>query len=250
LCALFALRRELRESVDEITDPSVAQARLAWWRDEIMRLASGSPSHPVTLALALHGAWREPPRSQILHKLLESAAEDLGQTRYLDFIGLERALDLDYGALFVGCARELGVTDALQLESVSQLGVAYALSEVIQRVGQDARHARIYLPIDELQRFAVPAGEILERRASAGLEPLLKFQHERVLRKVGAAVGALPRGSQRSLRPLLILLTLSLRLLDECAREKFQVLRHRLELTPWRASCLASGVWLGVIGPA
>ncbi|MDI9654050.1 squalene/phytoene synthase family protein, partial [Burkholderia cenocepacia] len=48
LTALFALRRELEETVKETSDPTVGHTKLAWWHKELAALADGQPSHPVT----------------------------------------------------------------------------------------------------------------------------------------------------------------------------------------------------------
>src|SRR4051812_26371022 len=52
ITALYAFCREVDDAVDEPTDPSVAGARLAWWRSEVQSLYAGTPQHPVTRALA------------------------------------------------------------------------------------------------------------------------------------------------------------------------------------------------------
>ena len=54
LTALFALRREFEETVKETSDPTIGRTKLAWWQNEIAALASGSPSHPVSKALAAY----------------------------------------------------------------------------------------------------------------------------------------------------------------------------------------------------
>ena len=52
ITALYAFCREVDDTVDEASDPSVARTKLAWWRDEVARLFAGAPQHPVTRALA------------------------------------------------------------------------------------------------------------------------------------------------------------------------------------------------------
>ncbi len=54
ITALYAFCREVDDVVDEVTDPSLAATKLAWWRSEVDRLYAGKPTHPVTRALAPH----------------------------------------------------------------------------------------------------------------------------------------------------------------------------------------------------
>ena len=52
ITALYAFCREVDDVVDECTDAAVAQTKLAWWRQELVRLYAGEAQHPVTRALA------------------------------------------------------------------------------------------------------------------------------------------------------------------------------------------------------
>ena len=51
LKAFFAFCREVDDVVDESLEPSVAAAKLAWWRGEVSAAFAGHPSHPVMQAL-------------------------------------------------------------------------------------------------------------------------------------------------------------------------------------------------------
>lgn len=46
--ALFRLKELLDAVPLEVSDPGVAGVKLAWWREELDRLASGQPRHPLT----------------------------------------------------------------------------------------------------------------------------------------------------------------------------------------------------------
>jgi len=51
ITAFYAFCREVDDVVDEVTDPGVAQTKLAWWQAEVARAYAGEPTHPVTQAL-------------------------------------------------------------------------------------------------------------------------------------------------------------------------------------------------------
>ena len=51
ITAFYAFCREVDDVVDEILDPSVANAKLAWWQSEVAQAFAGQPSHPVMKAL-------------------------------------------------------------------------------------------------------------------------------------------------------------------------------------------------------
>src|SRR5512133_430199 len=51
ITAFYAFCREIDDVVDEVTDPGVAQTKLAWWQVEVAQSYAGNPSHPVMKAL-------------------------------------------------------------------------------------------------------------------------------------------------------------------------------------------------------
>src|SRR5688572_32211010 len=54
ITAFYAFCREVDDVVDEVSDPSVAATKLAWWRKEVAQAFAGTPVHPVMKALMPH----------------------------------------------------------------------------------------------------------------------------------------------------------------------------------------------------
>ena len=52
LLGIYALGAEWQALMDPATETSVAHLKLAWWQDEMQRLAAGSPVHPISGYLA------------------------------------------------------------------------------------------------------------------------------------------------------------------------------------------------------
>src|SRR5690349_4226207 len=88
ITALYAFCREVDDVVDEVHDAGVAQAKLAWWRQEIARTFDGTPQHPVAKALVT--VVREfPLPEEHFQTVIDGMAMDLEHMRYLDFASLE-----------------------------------------------------------------------------------------------------------------------------------------------------------------
>ncbi|CAG9196904.1 Phytoene synthase [Paraburkholderia tropica] len=245
LAALFALRRELEETAKETSDPTVGRTKLAWWQKELAALAAGNPSHPVTKALAAH---LDDPASHypLLQQLLAGFEMDFEQARYLDMPNLRRYID-GVGGTFAtlvaqACARTPQERDAAA-NWAAPLGHALTLAQFVPEIGNDARHGRIYVPIDELQRYNVTAADLINRRYSAEFTELMQFQTARAREALNAALDAIPAAERKPQRALRSLAALELALLDEVEREDFQVLHQHIALTPirklwvaWRAA--------------
>jgi len=56
ITALYALCREVDDTVDDATDAGVARVKLDWWRKEVAAMIAGHPTHPVTQTQQPHPA--------------------------------------------------------------------------------------------------------------------------------------------------------------------------------------------------
>src|SRR3982751_6577176 len=178
ITAFYAFCREVDDVVDEVSDPGVARTKLAWWSSEVAKSYRGQPEHPVMRALMPCAAQFGIEERQ-LQAVIQGCEMDLQQTRYLDFPALERYCHLVAGIVGEVSARIFGQSQAQTTEYAHKLGLAFQLTNIVRDVGEDAMRGRIYLPVNELQRFDVKAQELLERRYSDRFVALMKFQADR-----------------------------------------------------------------------
>jgi phytoene synthase len=242
ITAFYAFCREVDDVVDEVNDPSVAATKLAWWRKEVAASFAGEPSHPAMKALmpcaATYGL-----QTAHLHAVIDGCQMDLDQTRYLDFAGLARYCHLVAGVVGEVAANVFGRTSEQTIAYAHRLGLAMQLTNIIRDVGDDARRGRIYLPVSELQRFDVKAGEILQRQPPYGYSErftaLMKFQAERAHRCYDEALALLPEADRATQKPGLMMANIYRTLLREIEADNFQVLHQRTSLTPLRKLWIA-----------
>ncbi|HMM87470.1 presqualene diphosphate synthase HpnD [Azohydromonas sp.] len=242
ITAFYAFCREVDDVVDEVHDPTVAATKLAWWRREVAAAFAGRPSHPVTQALLPLAAEHRIGEAQLL-QVIDGCEMDLTQTRYLDFAALARYCHLVAGVVGEVSAEIFGRTRDETIAYAHRLGLAMQLTNIIRDVGDDARRGRIYLPVDELQRFGVKASEILQREAPWGYSErfgaLMRFQAERAHRLFDEAFALLPADDRRAQRPGLMMAHIYRTLLREIEASGFRVLHQRIALTPLRKAWIA-----------
>ncbi|MGI9026965.1 MAG: presqualene diphosphate synthase HpnD [Burkholderiaceae bacterium] len=244
ITALYAFCREVDDVVDETSDSSLAARTLAWWSEEVGRLYQGEPTHPVTRALAPHLEAFSITRPRLL-EIIAGMEMDLHQSRYLDFVGLAHYCHHVAGVVGQLSANIFGASDPRTANYAEKLGLAVQLTNIIRDVGEDARKGRIYLPIDELKRFGVPAGDLLMGKRSAGFSELMRFQAARARSIYAEALALLPDADRRAQRPALIMAAIYRALLDEVEAERFEVLNQRIALTPIRKLWIAWRTWVG-----
>ncbi len=242
ITAFYAFCREVDDVVDEVGDPTVAAAKLAWWRSEVATSFAGRASHPAMHALMPHTATFGITPAH-LGTVIDGCQMDLEQTRYLDFPGLERYCHRVAGVVGEVAANIFGRTEDATVAYAHRLGLAMQLTNIIRDVGDDARRGRIYLPLSDLQRFDVKAHELLRTAAPYAygerFEALMRFQAERAHRCYDDALALLPEADRLAQKPGLMMANIYRTLLREIETSGFQVLHQRIALTPLRKLWIA-----------
>ena len=238
ITAFYAFCREVDDVVDEMVDAGVAATKLAWWSSEVAQAFAGQPSHPVMQALMPHAA-NYGIEARHLQAVIEGCQMDLEQTRYLDYPNLQQYCHLVAGVVGEVAAAIFGQTQAQTTTYAHTLGQALQLTNIIRDVGEDAQRGRIYLPVNELQRFDVKAHEILKRVPSERFQALMAFQAQRAHALYDEAFAMLPETDHRSQKPGLMMASIYRSLLREIEAQGFPVLERRVRLTPLRKLWLA-----------
>jgi len=238
ITALYAFCREVDDVVDEVSDPTLARTKLAWWRQQIGATFTGTPQHPVALALKpVVAAYRLP--EEHFQTVIDGMAMDLERSRYLDFTELERYCHCVAGVVGLLSAEIFGYVNPATRQYARDLGIAFQLTNIIRDVGEDARRGRIYLPQDELTVHGVAAASLRQREGGDALVALRKDQVVRTRRWYARALDALPDEDRRAQRPGLIMAAIYRALLDEIERDGYRVLDRRIALTPLRKLWIA-----------
>jgi phytoene synthase len=241
--AFYALCRELDDIVDECSDPTIAQIKLAWWRSELDKLYLDQPEHPVTRAFMPGLRKFDIPR-ELLEEIMDGMEMDLTQSRYPDFKSLQLYCYRVAGVVGEVAARIFGESHRDTVQYAHDLGMAFQLTNIIRDVGEDARRNRIYLPQDELDAFHVSSTDILYGKQSDAFRSLMQFQYERAINFYDKAISGLPTQDRRNQRPGLIMAAIYRATLEEIRRSGFNVLKERTSLTPLRKFWLAWKTWI------
>ena len=162
ITALYAFCREVDDVVDEVSDPSLARTKLAWWRREIGAAFTGvaAASRSRSRLRPVVAAYRLP--EEHFQTVIDGMAMDLERNRYLDFAELERYCHCVAGVVGLMSAEIFGYANPATRDYARDLGIAFQLTNIIRDVGEDARRGRIYLPQDELARHGVTATSLLK----------------------------------------------------------------------------------------
>lgn len=153
-------------------------AKIEEWGRMLGQAFSGQASHPIFVALAeTRARFDLPPR--LFEALLSAFAQDVTLTRYESFDQL-----LDY------CDRSANPVGRLILllfdyrdeglhEMSDSICTALQLANHWQDVGIDLRKDRVYLPLEDMERFDLAAEDLFQMKADERFRRLMKYEVER-----------------------------------------------------------------------
>ena len=245
ITVLYAFCRELDDVVDGCTDPNVAQITLNWWRSDLEKVFNNEmPEHPVHQALKDIRASFDLPKNEF-EALIDGMQMDLEQARYGSFDELKLYCHRVAGVVGRLIARILGFSNPQTLEYADKMGLALQLTNIIRDVGEDARQGRIYLPIEEMQKFDVPANVIMQCKPTDNFAKLMQFQVDRARETYREAMLLLPAADKKSQKVGLIMVAIYYALLNEIDRDGAQnVLTYKIAIPSPRKKRIALKTWL------
>lgn len=235
---LEAARRAIVEIPPGCSDRGVAHLKLAWWEQELARLAAGEPRHPLTQAMApLLRRWPDLPR--IYARLVANVVTSLSEPRYADDAALHGALRArqdELATLLIGLGAPV---DTATRDGLLELAVQLELARALRGLRQHRRGGAPLIAGDALARAGLTLEQVREARLSVTLRDWLAPEMTRVQARLRTQRDALPRATRRG-QALFVTLAecaleaLALTLADDC-----RVLEQRVEVLPVRKLWLA-----------
>jgi 15-cis-phytoene synthase len=181
--ALYGFARYADDLVDHLDlswSPLQRRARLEGWSDELLAsLQRGASADPVLAAVGATVAELGIATAD-LRAFLRSMAMDLEVTRYATYGDLARYMHGSAAVIGTMMLPILGVADGVDEDRARgpamDLGVAFQLTNFIRDVAEDWDRGRIYLPLEDLDRFGVTEWDFHSRQVGPAFRRLLAFQ--------------------------------------------------------------------------
>jgi phytoene synthase len=224
---IYALTAEWRALMDPGTEMSVAQTKLAWWREEMGRMTAGSPVHPITRYLADFPYAAATDFAPLMRTVEAAAAQVAG-------VPLERGEELKahadalhgqpllIAALLCGATRPDSATPlagATRVDSasghrsplhgcVAALAAGEYLTRAIADYAREARAGRIPFAVDELLAAEIDNDDLVAAEPPPRLRTYLNRLREQAAGYYSNASAALAPEERPPLRHLLVLAAL------------------------------------------
>ena len=196
LYAVYAFCRIVDDAVDVGQDRAAQRKELERWRAEIAQVFEGSPEHPAAQRLQEAVKIFPIPRAA-LEEIIAGVEMDLERSAYATFEDLYPYCYRVASAVGLCCIEIFGYTDVRAREYAVNLGVALQLTNIVRDVQPDALAGRVYLPQEDLERFAVTADDLAAGRYTPAFVRLMEYQAARARAYYERAWAALPRADQQ-----------------------------------------------------
>jgi phytoene synthase len=197
------------DSVDLEPDPAKAQRALDGWREEVARVFTHrSPDTPQGRTLQKYVVSSHLPREQF-EALVDGVGMDVNTRRFQTFDDLESYCHKVASSVGLVCAEIFQYRDPAVLDYARELGVALQLTNILRDVAVDYARDRLYLPLDDFERFGCSEEDIRDEIAHAAgsgvrspkVRALLEHQAARARIFYSRATRALPREELMAVLP-------------------------------------------------
>ncbi|MFL5242420.1 MAG: squalene synthase HpnC [Gemmataceae bacterium] len=240
---VYAYCRWADDLADESGGGRRSLALLRWWRSELEQCYAGFPRHPVMVALRETIRQCDIPKKPFLD-LLFAFEQDQLVKRYFSY---EQLLEYcRYSANPVGHLVLIlcGSFDAKRAALADHVCTGLQLANFWQDVARDFVIGRVYLPLEDRQRFGYTENDLNQRRYTPAFAELMRFEIERtrdLFYRGYPLVELMPKGVQGDIE---LFIRGGLAILSKIEKRHYDVWYERPKLAPWeKALLLGTAVW-------
>lgn len=240
MCALYAFLRQTDDLADEPGEIGAKHHALDGWRRNLDDALDGrSHAWPGLLALADTVHRHAIPRKH-LHEVIDGVAMDVEPAAFATFDDLYAYCYRVASAVGLSCIHIWGYrSEGGRAEVLAEkCGIALQLTNILRDVREDARLGRVYLPMEDLDRFGVTVAELSADRPSARVRDLFEFEGQRAYGYYAEAAPLIRLVAPVGRPVLRAIVGIYRALLDEIARRDYDVLAGRISLTGWRKASI------------
>ena len=245
--ALYAFFRVPDEIVDNSSSEKEAKQQLdAWCKEWEQAYQTGEAEHPVLRITAYTFHHYQIPY-HYSQSFLNAMRRDLTDTRYATYTDLESYMYGSAAVVGLMMTHVIGFQEDKQnkaLPLAEKLGYAMQLTNFLRDIEEDyTLRGRIYLPLDEMDRFSVTEAQIQERQFDDNFRRLMAFEAERAHRLYDEASSGIPLLTPSGQRAVRVASTLYRGILGKLAQQDNNPFAGRARTSTWEKIFLTRGVW-------
>ena len=252
IIAVWDFCRAIDDAVDEAAPADSRSAALpaadqiAMWRRELAACFAPaqepgtSQGRKLKLVVEEFNLPREP-----FEELIRGVEMDLEQVRYATFDALVEYCKRVASTVGLICVEIFGYHDPRTRSYAVNLGIALQLTNIVRDVAVDLAGGRLYLPLQDLERFGVTEQALREGAMTPQVRELIRHECERAREYYRRAAADLPPRDAASLVAAEIMAGVYFAILRRIERANYNVFAERIRVPRPRRAIIALRIWLG-----
>ncbi len=247
IIAVWDFCRAVDDAVDEAApgDAGSVAEQLAMWRREVAACFDASQTPSTEQGRTLKPVVQEfnLPRAPF-EELIRGVEMDLDHTRYPTFEALTEYCGRVASMVGLICVEIFGYRDPRTRDYAVDLGMALQLTNIVRDVATDLRRDRIYLPLEDLERFGVSEQALRDGKVTPAVRELLRHECARAREYYRRASADLPPGDARSLVAAEIMGGIYFAILQRIEQAAYDVFTQRIRVPRPARAVIALKIWL------
>jgi phytoene synthase len=241
--AVYAFCRYTDDIVDEGSDETKKVVLLRKWRMELGRTLRGESSVPLLNQLASTARRFNIPVDHF-YELIRGVEMDLSKKRYQNFDELKAYCYLVASSVGLMCRQIFGYKNESTRDYAINLGIALQLTNILRDVKDDAKRGRIYLPLEDMQRFGVTEEDILKNHYTQNFADLMRYECNRACEYFDIARNALKDEDKHYFFAARIMWSIYAHTLRRIEHSNYNVFERRIAISKPLKILIAFRYWL------
>src|SRR5712692_4755179 len=242
MCAIYAFMRYCDDLSDE---PGASLEPLERWRCALVDALAGKfDAYPAWPAF-----YDTVERYRIPHayffQVIEGVKSDLEPRQLATFDELYRYCYQVASVVGLSTIHVFGFDSKDALPLAEKCGVAFQLTNILRDIYEDAARDRVYLPVEDFERFGVNPNELREGPPGNNFTRLMEFEAARARAYYRESQPLLSLVHQRSRPALRALIGIYSRLLNRIEESGFDVYSRRVSLSAVEKCWIVARAWMG-----
>ena len=233
MCAVYAFMRYC----DDLSDDPCRDRQREAARSHYAMASRTGPRPPRRVRRRIHCGRLFTIRSQryqiphrFFHEMIDGITSDLEPREIQTFDELYRYCYQVASVVGLTIIHIFGFTSIKALVLAEKCGVAFQLTNIIRDVREDAQLGRIYLPLEDLQRFSVPVDQLRVGDEDDRFRDFIRYEADRARRYYDESATLSQLIQPGSRRSLWALRAIYQRLLSRIEAADYSVLSSRINV--------------------
>lgn len=227
---VYAFCRCTDDIVDEGNDEQAKHDKLARWTYELEMGFRNESVYPLLNKLNVIAGRFNIPAAHFF-ELIRGMRMDLEQKRYDTFEDLEQYCYRVASTVGLMCSEIFGYKNKRTLQYAIDLGIALQLTNIVRDVRSDALRDRIYIPLEDFERFGYTEDELFASVYNENFVKLMHYEAERARRYYEKARASLAEEDHRAFFSARIMDRIYYRILDKIEQRSYAVFEEKISIS-------------------